>query len=395
MTAEIHEFAVLGGRPAFAEPVHVGAPNLGDRRVFMKRIRRILDSGRLTNGGPYVQELEARVAAHLGVRHCVLVSSGTSALQIAARAAGVTGEVIMPSFTFVGTAHALAWIGARPVFCDVDPETHCLDPARVEELFTERTAAIIGVHLWGRPCDVDGLAAIADRLEIPLLLDAAQAFDSAHRGRPIGGFGTAEVLSFHATKFVNCLEGGAVVTDDDDLAERARLLRNFGFADYDRVTALGTNAKLNEVSAAAGLTSLEALPRFRAANEENAAVYAERLADVAGLSLMDYPAADRSNRHYVIAELDGTRLTRDELHRTLWAENILARRYFTPGAHRCEPYRSQADAHADLRHSERLSETVLALPTGTAVDPADVGRICDVIRRALEAGPALSARLAG
>ncbi|MBW3593604.1 MAG: aminotransferase class I/II-fold pyridoxal phosphate-dependent enzyme [Actinobacteria bacterium] len=387
--------AVLGGEPAFGEPLHVGAPNLPDRAELLRRFEQVLDSGWLTNEGPLLREFERRIAALAGVEHCVATCNATTALGLAFRALGLSGEVILPSFTFVATAHALQWQGITPVFCDVDPRTHNLDPARVEDMITPRTSGIVGVHLWGRPCAVDELTALAERRGLALIFDAAHAFGCSHRGRMIGGFGTAEVLSFHATKFVNSFEGGAIVTDDDELAGKARLMRNHGFADYDDVRYVGVNAKMTEVAAAMGLTSLEARDDFYAANRRNYDAYRVGLAGVAGIDLIAYDDAELCNRHYVVVEVDeAAGLSRDDLHRVLWAENVLARRYFFPGCHRMEPYRSLFPAAGlELPETERLADRVLALPTGTSIDGATVDAITDLIRRAVGVGPQLSRRL--
>jgi dTDP-4-amino-4,6-dideoxygalactose transaminase len=363
----------------------VGRPNIGNRERLRARIEDMLDRRWLSNDGPYVLELEQRLAELVGVKHCLTVCNGTMGLLLAARAAGLAGEVIVPSFTFVGTVHALQWLGITPVFCDVDPRTHNIDPGKVEELVTPATAGIMGVHLWGRPCDVEALEEIACRRQLKLLFDAAHAFACTHRGKLIGGFGDAEVYSFHATKFLNSFEGGAIATNDDELAETARLLRNFGFVGYDEVASLGINGRMNEVCAAMGLTSLESLEEFVSVNLRNYRIYEEELATVPGIRLIDYDEAERNNYQYVVLEVDASvaGVTRDELVDRLWAEGVLARRYFHPGCHRMEPYRSLfPDAGRRLPETEQLTERVLCLPTGTAVEPEDVRWICGILRRA-------------
>src|SRR5580700_10573922 len=278
--------AIFGHPPAFDTPLHVGRPNLPDKQAILDRISGALEAGWLTNGGPLVAEFERRVASEAGVKHCIATCNGTAALELAVRALGLVGEVIVPAYTFVATAHALAWHGLRPVFCDVDPATHTLDPDKVVRTIGPRTAAIVGVHLWGGSCDVDALAVIARQHKIPILFDAAHAFGSTYRDRLIGGFGACETFSFHATKFVHCGEGGAVATNDDRLAERLRLLRNFGFAGYDRVTSLGTNAKLSELAAAMGLASLDHMGTIVAANRRNYEAYASCLRSLPGITLL-------------------------------------------------------------------------------------------------------------
>ena len=387
---EVHDLAAFGGAPAFSEPRHVGRPNIGDRAELFERIEGALDRGWLANDGPLVAEFERRVAELLEVKHCVATSSATTGLQLVARALELAGEVVMPSFTFVGSAHALGWLGITPVFADIDPATHTVDPGAVERALTPRTSAILAVHIWGRPCDVAALERIADHHGLPLVLDAAQALACTYRGRPIGASGRAEVFSFHATKVANAGEGGVVTTRDAGLARRVRLMRNFGFASYDTVTALGTNAKMNELSAAMGLTSLDSLERFIAVNRENHQHYARELEDVPGLRIVRYPHDERHNYHYVVAEVEDPGL-RDDLVRVLHLENVLARRYFAPGCHRMQPYASDP---VQLPATEALSNRVLVLPNGTATSEGDIATICAIIRLAVEHAPALRERLA-
>jgi dTDP-4-amino-4,6-dideoxygalactose transaminase len=396
MTSRIDGLAVFGARPAFASKLYVGQPNIGRRDRLLARLNDLLDRRWLSNDGPYVQEFEDALASRLGVRHCVALANATIGLEIAIRAAGLSGEVIVPSFTFIATAHALRWQGLTPIFCDIDPQTHNLAPNRVESLITPRVTGIIAVHLWGRPCAVDELTDIARRRGMTLLFDAAHALGCSHHGRMIGGFGRAEILSFHATKFVNSFEGGAIVTDDDELANRARLMRNFGFTDYDEVSDLGTNGKMTEAAAAMGLTSLESADEFAAVNRRNYLAYERRLASLPGLDLVSYPKSEASNHQYVVVEVDGKRagLSRDELQRVLWAENIAARRYFYPGCHRMEPYRSMPEyRNLDLPATDVLASQVLCLPTGTAVDVEAIEAICDIIAVAVRNGADIALRL--
>jgi len=332
-----------------------------------------------------VQELEQRISEFLGVKHCVAMCNGTVALEIAIRALGLHGEVIVPSFTFIATAHALQWQEITPVFCDVAPGMHHINPARVEELITPRTTGIIGVHVWGQACDIEALTDIARRRGLKLMFDAAHAFACSYKGRMIGNFGDAEVFSFHATKFFNTFEGGAVVTNDDQLADRLRFMRNFGFAGYDDVDYVGTNGKMTEICAAMGLTSLESLDEFIAINYRNYKAYERELADIPGLKLFHYDESEKRNYQYIIVEVDEAEagVSRDQLVEFLHAHNVLARRYFYPGCHRMEPYRSYFP-HAGLLlpETEKLTQRVMSLPTGTAVDEQTVHLVCDMIRHA-------------
>jgi dTDP-4-amino-4,6-dideoxyglucose len=229
----VDELALFSGAPAFAEPLHVGRPNIGDRAAFLARIEEALDRRWLTNHGALSLELERRVADLAGVRYAVVVANATLGIELLVRALALEGEVIVPAWTFVGTAQALSWVGLTPVFCDVDPVTQTLAPDAVEAAVTPRTSAILGVHLWGRTCEVERLQSIAHAHGLELVFDAAHALGCTRRGKPVGGFGRAEVLSFHATKVASAAEGGAITTDDARLAERLRYTRAFGFTDYD------------------------------------------------------------------------------------------------------------------------------------------------------------------
>ena len=396
MKRRLEDLAVFGGSPAFAEALHVGRPNIADRERLLARINEVLDRRWLTNNGPLVQEFEARVAEREGVRHCIAMCNGTVGLEIAIRAAGLSGEVIVPSLTFVATAHALEWQQITPVFCDVDPKTYTLDPRQVEARITPKTTGIIGVHLWGRPCDVEALARVAAEHRLRLLYDAAHVFDTTCLGRAIGGYGDAAVFSFHATKFFNTFEGGAVVTNDDELARTMRLMKNFGFAGYDNVIHVGTNGKMSELSAATGLTGLETLQEVVAVNRENFHAYQDALAGIPGITLLDYDERERCNFQYVVLDVDprAASITRDDLVTVFWAENVLARRYFYPGCHRMEPYRTRfPDAGRHLPATERLVERTLTLPTGTALDTAGVRRVTDLMAFAVRHGRAITERL--
>lgn len=396
MKKSLDDLAVFGGTPAFAEKLHVGRPNIGDRGALLARFNTILDDRWLTNGGPFERELERRVAERLGVSHCIAMCNGTIALEIALRALELSGEVIVPSLTFIATAHALQWQGITPVFCDIDPATHNIDPRAVERSITPRTTGVIGVHLWGRPCDTDALEEIAASQGLTVLYDAAHAFACTHRGRWIGGFGSLEVLSFHATKVLNSFEGGAVVTNDDRLARKLRLMRNFGFTNYDEVSELGTNGKMSEVSAAMGLTSLEALDAFIATNRRHYGRYRAGLDAIPGLQLVSYREDEQHNFQYVVVEVDEATagVRRDDLVHVLWGENVLARRYFFPGCHRMEPYRSDSlRRQPALPETERMVERLLLLPTGTALGEGDVDGICSLLALAVREGEQLRSRL--
>lgn len=375
------DLAIHGAPPAFDQPLHVGRPNLGSREALLRHTSEIYDRRWLTNNGPLVQQLEQRIARQLGVKHCVAMCNGTVALEIAIRALGLQGEVIVPSYTFVATAHALHWQAVTPVFADIDHATHNLDPDAVRRMITPRTSGIIGVHLWGRPAPVAALQAIADEHGLQLMFDAAHAFGCSHEGARIGGFGRCEVLSFHATKVFNTFEGGAIMTNEDDLAEVMRLMRNFGFSGYDNVIHPGTNGKMPEINAAMGLVNLDALADFVATNRLCYQAYADALTDIDGVRLIEYDEASTPNYQYVVIEIDPAfPASRDEVVAALKAENILARKYFWPGCHGMKPYRDlYPHARLMLPSTESVASRVVVLPTGAALPKESIEAIKTIV----------------
>jgi dTDP-4-amino-4,6-dideoxygalactose transaminase len=379
---DLGNLAIFGGAPVFKEKLHVGRPNIGNRDRFLARVNDILDRRWLSNNGPYVQEFEQHIEELVGVKHCIATCNATIALEIAIRAVELKGEVIIPSFTFIATAHALQWQEITPVFCDVNPQTHTIDPNRIEAMITPRTTGIIGVHVWGQPCNVEALTKIAQKHNLKLIFDAAHALGCSHNGQMIGNFGELEVFSFHATKFLNSFEGGAIVTNNDELAAKIRLMENFGFAGMDNVIYVGTNGKMSEVSAAMGLTSLESIDYFVSVNYRNYKIYEEEMMGLPGVSLFRYNSTEKSTYQYIVLEIDEskTHISRDDLIDILHNNNVIARKYFYPGCHKMEPYRSYFP-HAGLLlpETELLANRVLILPTGTSIDEIQIRSITKII----------------
>jgi len=365
----------------FEKPLYVGAPNIGDRAKFHQYVDEIFDRRWLTNRGQCVQEFEARLCEYLGVKHCITMCNATIALEIAAKALDLKGEVIVPSLTFIATAHALQLQGIKPVFADIDRCSYNLDPAAVERMITPETTGIVGVHVYSRPCDIAGLQAVADKHGLKLMVDAAHAFGCSYKGQMIGNFGECEVFSFHGTKFFNTFEGGAIATNDDELAEKIRLMQNFGFKGFDNVIYIGTNGKMNEVCAAMGLVNLDSLDDFLAVYRRNYEAYKEGLAEIKGVKLIEFNTDDESNRQYIVVEVgDDYPLSRDELVEKLQAANVIARKYFWPGCHRMEPYKSlQPNAGKRLPVTEEVASRIVVLPTGTAVNEEMIKKICGLL----------------
>ena len=385
------DLAIFGGKPTFEEPLHVGRPNLAKTSDVLDVFKDVLISKWLTNDGGWVHRLEADIERYLNVKHCVVVANGTLGLEIAARALmPKPGEVIVPSFTFIATPHALLWQRYKPVFADINSMTHVLDPADVEASITDDTVGILGVHTWGTPCEIEALTAIAVRHRLPLFFDAAHAFGCKYRGRSIGNFGRCEVFSFHATKFFNAAEGGAITTNDPQLAQRFRELRNFGFVGdgTHTTTGVGINAKMGELHAALGVMNFAEINAFVDRNFENYVAYGHNLRHP-NLHVYQHRVG---NFQYVVVELLRGELSVDVLVKVLWAENVLARRYFSPPCHKMAPYNQEGYY---LPNTEAVSNRVIVLPTGMAVRRQDVDRICELIIYCVEHATQITERLGG
>ena len=385
------ELAILGGDASFLTPLLVGRPAPFDRSRFFERLNWAMDNEWLTNGGPLSTELETRIADLVGARYCIATANGTLALQVLSRAVGITGEVIVPSFTFVASAHAFQWLGVNPVFCDVCPGTGCIDVAAAAAAITDQTSAIIGVHLWGQLCNVDELASLAYEHGLHLLFDGAHALGcTTADGLPVGTpWGKATILSFHATKVVHGFEGGAVVTNDSELATRLRGLRNFGNGIIGGHMYGGTNAKMSEASAAACLTSLESFEETVIKNQHNHQQYLNELRDLPGVRILDYAADTNNNYNYVIMFVDEATagISRDLLVKVLLAEGVFTKTYFDPACHQMEPYSRRP---WNLPVTEKLGSQVVALPTGGKVNSEDIRRVCSIIRLAVLNGHKLT-----
>ncbi|MCB9221965.1 MAG: aminotransferase class I/II-fold pyridoxal phosphate-dependent enzyme [Ignavibacteria bacterium] len=382
MKQRLEDLAILGGKPIFEHQLHVGRPNIGKRDFFLSQVNEVLDNRWLTNSGPKVNEFERKIEDYIGVKHAIAITNGTVALELLIRAAGIKGEVIIPSFTFVACAHAFQWQEIKPVFCDIDPNTHNIDPLEIEKHITPNTTAIMGVHLWGRSCNIEVLEQISKKHNLKLMFDASHAFACSYKGKMIGNFGIGEVFSFHATKFFNTLEGGAIVTNDDELASKIRLMKNFGFQGYDNVTYIGTNGKMNEISASMGLTSFNSIDSFIAKNKENYYLYKNEFDKIDGIKLIDYNDSERNNYQYIACEIEEQKfgMSRTELIDILIKENILARKYFFPGIHKMEPYRSLYPySSMFLRETEKLANKIISFPTGTAMDNNSIMLVTNLV----------------
>lgn len=361
------------------KPLPVTQPSLPPLEELVPYLERIWSSRILTNLGPLHQELEAALAAHLGVAHLSLFNNGTIALLCALRALKLSGEVVTTPYSFVATTHALLWAGLTPVFADIDPATFNLDPARVEAALTPRTSAILPVHCYGYPCDVAGLAAVAGRRGLPVVYDAAHAFDVRHGGRSLLEHGDVAVLSFHATKVFNTFEGGAVICRDAATKQAVDRLRNFGFVDEVTIDAVGLNGKMNEVQAAMGLVQLKHVGPAIARRRQIDALYRRALAGARGIACPQPPAGTEPNCGYFPVRVGPEyRLGRDGLYAHLREHQILARRYFHPLLSTVAPYQAlPSAAPANLPHATRAAAEILCLPIFPAMSDADVARVAE------------------
>jgi dTDP-4-amino-4,6-dideoxygalactose transaminase/lipopolysaccharide/colanic/teichoic acid biosynthesis glycosyltransferase len=389
--------AILGGQPEFAQKFRFIEPTLPPLDEVVSRYGLAYQDGLITNSN-CVARLESAVADRLHASHCVAVSSCTSGLTLAIRAFGLTGEIILPSFTFFATGHAIRWNGLTPVFADIDPQTWNVDLDDIERKITKSTSAILAVHLYGNPANVIGLQALAKRYKLKLIFDAAHGFGSAYRGRPIGQFGDAEVFSMSPTKLLVAGEGGLVTTNNAELAKALRALRNYGDAGNYDPEYLGANARMAEFNAALALSGLPLVDEKVRRRQSIAARYTAQLADVPGCSFQSvHPSDTHTFKDYsVLINPEYFGMTVEELGRALLAENIDTRRYFYPPLHRQKLYHSFNGLPVDnLAHTNRIASNVLSLPIYESLPDSTVDRVAAAIRRLQRYQMPLVSKLAG
>jgi len=352
----------------------VGKPNVLDRNAFIECVKEILDSGIHTNDGPFVRALESFISRMITTKYCLAVSNATIGLELVLQALSLSGEVIVPSFTFTATVHAIVRSGLKPVFCEVDARGQ-IDCNHLESLITKNTCCLLPVNLYGYTCNLDRLARIANQNNLPLIYDSAHALGVRYKNQYIGSFGSAEVFSLHSTKFISGFEGGLIVTNSDMIAEAVKLLRNFGFVDYDKIDCLGTNGKLSEIHAAMALTNLKRMDELI---EHNNTIYQTYKAAIASpLSLLGPLPEEYSNYQYVVVLCPEK--NREYILSKLWHEGVLARRYFYPGVHKMKPYER---LHSSLPATEQLANSVICLPTGLSVTISDAQKISKILNNA-------------
>lgn len=373
----------MSGPAPFPEPIYVTRPLLPPLDEYRELLEQIWASGWLSNNGKLHQTLETELSSWLRAPYLSLFNNGTLALLVACQALRVSGEVITTPFTFPATPHVLSWNNVTPVFADIDPQTMTLDPARIEQLITGRTSAILAVHVYGIPCDVVGLQAVADAYGLKLIYDAAHAFGTEIDGRPITDFGDATMLSFHATKLFHSAEGGALAVRTPDLKRRIDLLKNFGIKNENEVMMPGINGKMNELQAALGLVVLRHLDAERMARAAITEAYRERLDGLDGIECVRVPPGVRDSYQYFVIRVSGGQ--RDRLHEQLKAYNVVTRRYFHPLCSDYSCYRMLPSARPEhVPVAQRIAGEVLVLPLYGALGVAAAQRICDAIEYVLQ-----------
>lgn len=364
------------------QPVYVTQPYLPPLEEFVPYLEKIWKKKVLTNGGPFHEQLERALGEYLGVDHIALFSNGTIALVTALQALRIAGEVITTPYSFVATAHSLLWNGIKPVFVDIDPNTLNIDPAKIEAAITPQTTAIMPVHCYGYPCDVEAIQKIADNYNLKVIYDAAHAFGVQDQGGSILRHGDLSVLSFHATKVFNTFEGGAIVCPDAKTKRRIDHLKNFGFIDEVTVVAPGINGKMSEINAALGMLQLQYIDHALTQRKEVAAVYNELLHDVKGIRCLQSGTGTTTNHSYfpVLVEADYP-IKRDDLYQNLKDHGIYSRRYFYPLISDFAMYRELPSAHRNnLPVATNIAQRVLCLPIYPGLGRDDVQRIVDYIR---------------
>ncbi|MCU0458705.1 MAG: DegT/DnrJ/EryC1/StrS family aminotransferase [Bacteroidales bacterium] len=365
-------------------PIYVTQPALPPLEEFADYLRQIWDSKILTNNGPFHQQFEEELAEYLGVKYLSVFSNGTLALVTALQALRITGEVITTPFSFVATTHSLWWNNIKPVFVDIEPEYFNLDPEKIESAITPQTTAIMPVHVYGNPCNVDKIQRIADTYGLKVIYDAAHAFGVTVNGNSILNYGDLSILSFHATKTFNTIEGGAIICHDKKTKQRIDFLKNFGFADEVTVVAPGINAKMNELQAAYGLVQLKHVDEYIDKRKSIAGIYRNMLNNVNGLRMLnDIPGVRHSYTYFpVLFEEKSYGVTRDEVYEMLRRNNINGRRYFYPLISQFPTYRGLASAKPEnLSIGSLIANQVICLPIYPDLEEKYVIQLCKLLTK--------------
>ena len=367
--------------------ISITKPRLPEFNSLMKSYRKIISTSMITNSF-FVKEFEKRVEGFLGVKNAVAVSSCTSGLMLSMRSLRLTGQIIMPSFTFSATGHTAVWAGMEPVLVDVDEKTFNIDPYLIEEKITEKTSSIVGVHLWGNPAKANVLEKIAKKYKLKLIFDSAQAFGSSYEKGMVGTKGTCEVFSFSPTKVVTCGEGGIVSTNDDELAELIRDSRNYGIGKSYDCTGIGLNSRITEFNAALGVESFKIMKECIKKRKELFELYSENLFSIKEISYPEILPGNKINYIYfpVIFNSSKDKNLRDEVYNELLKENIETRKYYNPALHQQSEYMRMYPEYKKLKLpvTEFILKNCLTLPLYPSLETRDVERICRIINKTIK-----------
>ena len=364
------------------QPIYVTNPTLPPINEFIDCIKDIWESKWLTNNGKYHQMLEKSLCEYLGVKYCSLFCNGTIALQAALAVLNISGEVITTPFTFLATANSIVLSGGKPVFVDIEPHTFNIDPKRVEEAITDKTTAIMPVHVYGNPCNISELERIAKKYNLKLIYDAAHAFGIEKDGASILNAGDVSMVSFHATKVFSTIEGGAIFTNDPQVKQNLDLYKNFGISSETTAEGIGTNGKMNEVQAAFGLLNLKYIDGNIQKRREVADIYRKAISQIDGVSCIEDLPGVRHNYGYFPIIVDETKykMSRDELYEQLKASNIFSRRYFYPLITDFESYKSGGNYIVkDIPIAENIANRVLCLPMYSELEVEDIDKVIGVM----------------
>lgn len=357
--------------------IYVAQPSLPDYPLVDEKFKDISKSLILSNFAKYSNRLEIDVATRLRVKKALTFPNGTTALMLAIKALGLKGEVILPSFTFSATGHAVVWNGLTPVFADVDPDTFNIDPADVERKITNKTTAILGVHVFGNPADIKRLEAIAEQHELKLIFDSAHALGSEYHNKPIGGFGDVECFSLSGTKVVTSAEGGIATSNNNDLMKKMHLGRNYGAdADYD-CQYIGLNGKMSEFHAAIALESFALIDKFLIQRNKLAKLYKERLSEISGIGFQHIPEGHLSTfkDFAILVDREQFGLNRDELVRQLSQQGVFPKKYFLP-MHRMKAYKEVVCRSENLVNTENIADNIVCLPIYSHMNEDTLEKIC-------------------
>lgn len=369
----------------FDTPIYITSPILPELDKLNKHLEKIWENRYLTNQGCFHNSLETYLTKFLKVRNVSIFNNGTIALLTAIKAAElpIGSDVITTCFTFPATPHCITWNGLNPVFCDIESDTMTIDSDKIESLITPNTSAILGVHVYGFPCDTEKIQRIANKYNLKVIYDAAHAFTTEINGKNIGAFGDISMFSFHATKLFHTVEGGCLTYNDENLKDKIYYLRNFGIKNEEEVPGIGINGKMNEIQASIGLLNLDLIEKEKAVRQKIKNVYKEKLGNLKGIRIPEMPDNTTDSLQYFVILIDEQEFgeSREQVYETLKENNVFARKYFSPLCSEYEPYKHlETSKKEHLPVANRIKNQVLCLPFFGSLGEQNAEKICDIIK---------------